>query len=235
MGFHPTTAYSDWQPYTAAGYNGVISVRRDSRYETFEELLAEVRANPDQITLAASSAGTVWHIQSELARQVGDVQFRFVSYPGSAPSQVAAISGEVEVVLTSIGEQRDLLLSGELRALAAFTAEPVEISGVGVVEPITDYVPELASYMPFSSFIGLAVPQDTPDDIKAAIEDAYLAAVDSDLFRNLIEGQLNGTVLGYDAAESSRFVQENTSVISWLLYDIELAANSPEDFDIPRP
>jgi tripartite-type tricarboxylate transporter receptor subunit TctC len=235
MDFHPTTAFEDWQHFTAAGFNGVISVRAESPYQTIEELFDHVRSNPNAVSLGASSAGTIWHIQSELTRDVAGLHFRFIPYQGSAPAQVAAVSGEVDVVWTSIGEQRDLLRSGQLRPLAVFTSEPIEITDVGTVPAITTAVPELEDYLPFSSFIGLAVPRDMPEEIQAAIEEAYLVAVESESFRALIEDQLNGTVLGYDRARSDEFVRRNTSVIAWLLYDLELAEISPEQFGIPRP
>ena len=235
MGFHPTTAFEHWQHFTAAGFNGVISVRPDSPFQTIAQLFDHVRANPNTVTLGASSAGTIWHIQSELTRDVADINFRFVPYQGSAPAQVAAVSGEIDVVWTSIGEQRDLLRSGQLRPLAVFTSEPVDIPGVGVVPAVTSAVPELEDFLPFSSFIGLAVPRDMPEEIQAAIEEAYLAAVASEAFRDLIEGQLTGSVLGFDRVESDEFVWRNTSVIAWLLYDLDLADNSPEQFGIPRP
>ena len=235
MGFHPTTAFADWQHFTAAGFNGVISVRPQSPFQTIEQLFDHVRSNPNTVTLGASSAGTIWHIQSELTRDVAGLNFRFVPYQGSAPAQVAAVSGEIDVVWTSIGEQRDLLRSGQLRPLAVFTSEPVDIPGVGLVPAVTSAVPELASYLPFSSFIGLAVPRDTPEAIQAAIEEAYLAAVASEGFRDLIAGQLTGTVLGFDRTRSDEFVRRNTSVIAWLLFDLDLADNSPEQFGIPRP
>ena len=235
MDFHPTTAFEDWQHFTAAGFNGVISVGAASPYQTIEQLFDFVRSNPNAVTLGASSPGTIWHIQSELTRDVADLHFRFIPYQGSAPAQVAAVSGEVDVVWTSIGEQRDLLRSGQLRPLAVFTSEAIDITDVGLVGPVTAVVPELEPYLPFSSFIGLAVPRDTPEEIQAAIEEAYLAAVASESFRTLIAGQLNGTVIGYDRAESDEFVRRNTSVIAWLLFDLDLASKSPEEFRIPRP
>jgi tripartite-type tricarboxylate transporter receptor subunit TctC len=235
MDFHPTTAFTDWQHFTAAGFNGVISVRPESPYQSIEELFDHVRNNPNTVTLGASSAGTIWHIQSELTRDVAGINFRFVPYQGSAPAQVAAVSGEIDVVWTSIGEQRDLLRSGQLRPLAVFTKEAINITDVGTVPPVTTAVPELEAYLPFSSFIGLAVPRDMPEEIQAAIEEAYLVAVASESFKTLIEGQLNGAALGYDRARSDEFVQRNTSVIAWLLFDLDLATKSPELFGIPRP
>jgi hypothetical protein len=235
MDFHPTTAFTDWQHFTAAGFNGVISVRPDSPYQTIEELFDHVRSNPNTVTLGASSPGTIWHIQSELTRDVADINFRFIPYQGSAPAQVAAVSGEIDVVWTSIGEQRDLLRSGQLRPLAVFTSEAIDITDVGPVPPVTGAVPELE---PLPALLQLHRPRRAPRHARGDPGRHRGGLPGRRRVRelpHLIEGQLNGTVIGYDRAESDEFVRRNTSVIAWLLFDLDLASKSPEQFGIPRP
>ena len=235
LGSHPSSVYSHWQPWVAATFDGVVSVGKNSPFENFEQLLEKAKANPNTITLAASNAGSVWHVQSELLRSYAGVHFKFVAYPGSHPSQVAAMAGDVDVVWTAIGEQRDLIRSGQLRPLTVFRSTSANIEGAGEIPPVTQFLPDLEKRLPLSSYIGIMVAQDTPEKIKEKIERAFVAATQTEAFRNLVEGTLAGTVLGYAGKESLAYVRKQTSSSSWLLHELGLTQHSPEKFGIPRP
>lgn len=233
MGYHPTT-YRDWITFITATFEGVVSVRADSPYETFEQLLTDVRQRPGEITFGASSPGTTWHISMEIMRQYGNFDYQFVPYPGSHPAQVAAMSGEVDAVLTGLGEQIDLIRSGQLRPLAVFAKEPATIESVGQVPAITDFMPELEPYLPFSAWVGLAIPADTPADIVARMTEAYEKAVATDAVRSFTE-QNYGNLVGLTGDDAAQWVEKDTSVVSWLLWELGLATHSPETYNIPRP
>ena len=233
-GYHPTLIGKDWSPLIAAKFDGVISVPKDSPIKDFAELIEQARQNPNTIKYSASSAGVIYHLQSVIMNQKGNVPMQFIPYQGSHPSATAAIAGEVDVVQTGLGEQAELIRAGELRPLVMFSDQAYEMEGVGTIPPITDYLPELKEYLPMDSWVGMAIPSEVPDDIKKLIESAYLKAVQTEEFAKFIK-EREGIVLGYGLEESLEVGLKESSSFSWLLYDLGAVPNSPEDFNIPKP
>jgi len=232
MGFHPTTVYKEWQPLIAASFDGVISVGKDSPYKSFDQIIKDLREKPESLTLAASSPGTTWHIQSKIMERDSGLKFNFIPYPGSYPAQVAAIAGDVDVVHTGLGEQIDLIKSGELRPLAIFSDKAYNIEGYYEIPPITQFLPEVDTKV--NCWIGLAFPSDTPEEIKDKLEEAFNETVNSDRFKDFVINELNGNVITMDAEESLEFVKQQTSIVSWMMVDIGLTTESPEKFGIPK-
>lgn len=77
--------------------------------------------------MAASGRGSIWHLRTELLKQLGEFPVRFIPYDGSGPSQVAALSGEVDLVHTALSEQIALIRGGRLRALVAVQPAPLTL------------------------------------------------------------------------------------------------------------
>jgi tripartite-type tricarboxylate transporter receptor subunit TctC len=233
LGAHTTTS-KDWSYLIVGGAPGVLSVPANSPFQSAEELIAAVRARPDEIRIASSIQASAWHVQYLALSEAGDLQFRWVSYPGSHPSQVAALSGEIEVVLTSLGEQAEFLRGGQLRPLAVIQSDPIEMEGVGSIPPITDVVPEIASYLPLQQFVGSALPADTPPETLARVQAAFQSAMQSEEVQNFGR-QSHSVLMGLSGDEAQRFTERQERVFSWLLYDAGLATHSPEQFGIERP
>lgn len=233
MEYHDTTV-RDWIPMVTASFAGVASVRADSHYKSFADVVKAAKERPDQITASASSPGTTWHTELEIIRKYTGLKFKFVPYSGSYPAQVAAMVGEVEIVLTGIGEQAELLRAKKLRPLAVFDDRPYEFPGVGTIPPITDYLPSLKAVMPFGAWVGLCLPADTPKHIVEIIEAAYEKAVASESVKEFAATN-HCKLLGMTGSEAVKFIEKDTSLVSWLLYDLGLAKKSPEVFGIPKP
>ena len=101
----------------------------------------------------------------ELAR-VSGINVKFIPYPGSAPSQTAAITGEVEIVVTSMAEQAPLIRGGKLRPLAMLHPDSFSIEGVGEIPSAFDQFPALSEHLPLSQAIGFAVNNKAPQEVK---------------------------------------------------------------------
>lgn len=233
MGFHPTTVFETWQPFIAVEADGVISVGKNSPYKSFQDIIDVLSSKPESLTLAASSTGTTWHIQSKILERDSGLRFNFVPYPGSHPAQVAAVAGEVDVVLTGLGEQIDLIRAGELVPLAAFKDKPFDIEGYGEIPALTQFIPGVN--IAVSSWMGMAVPKDIPPKRMIIIEEAFLKTVNSEAFKDFVINDLVATPLDMNASKSLEFVKEQTSVVSWLLWELGMATKSPEEFNIPKP
>ncbi|MEM7446563.1 MAG: tripartite tricarboxylate transporter substrate binding protein, partial [Pseudomonadota bacterium] len=215
-----------WYPFIIGGSPDLISVNADAPYQTLGELIAAAEANPDTILASASGAGSIHHLNLLALVDGTGAALSFVPYPGSAPAQNAAMTGEVEVVVTSLAEQQQLLRSGALRPLAMLTPEPFELADVGVIPSAFDEYPQLTEYLPISQAIGLAVSADAPDDVKSSLSDAFAQAIASDDVQQWAEENyyvLSGAA-GDDAAEEFARLE---SLFAWTLHDLGAAEVDP--------
>lgn len=232
-GAHPTTT-EDWRYFIFAGSPGVISVPEDSPYETFEELIVAVEEDPGSMTIAASGPGSIWHMRAEVLNQETDFDVRYTPYEGSSPSQVAALSGEVDMVHTALAEQVSDIRSGQLRPLVMVEPEPYELEDAGEIPAITESYPELEEHLPLPQWLGFMVPAETPEEVVEDITTAFDEALDSESVEEFLE-DTNNELYGMSGDEAQEMAEDLESQLSWLLYDLDIAEESPEEYGIPRP
>ena len=105
-----------------AGYQFGTSVRADSPWKTWDELIAYVKANPGKITFASPGTGTSLHlVMEDLSLRLG-LNWVHVPYKGSAEAIVALRGSHVQVQagsppweLVEAGQVRPLVMWGNGR------------------------------------------------------------------------------------------------------------------------
>ncbi len=230
------TSWRDWQYFRAATALQAWSVRPDSPLQDFGDLVEAARAEPGKYTVSNSGVGGIWFEGNALMMQTADIEVEQVSYSGGAAGVMAGLQGEVDVIGNGLHEQIEFIRSGELRCLAVFTGEPIELDSGEVLRPVTDFVPELEAFLPFASQYTLAVKKDIPVEILEKIEEAFVAAVNRPEYENLLEERFffKDIAVGEDADRSAALAE---SITSWLLWDLQVpsAKVNPADLGIPRP
>ena len=105
-----------------AGYQFGTSVRTDSPWKTWDELIAYVKANPGKISFASPGTGTSLHlVMEDLSIRLG-LNWVHVPYKGSAEAIVALRGSHVQVQagsppweLVEAGQVRPLVMWGNER------------------------------------------------------------------------------------------------------------------------
>ena len=223
-----------WYPFIIAGSPDLISVTANAPYQTLEDLIEAAKADPGKIKASASGAGSIHHLNLLALMKGTGARFNFIPYPGSAPAQNAAMTGEVEVVVTSLAEQQQLLQGGQLRPLAMLVTDVVELENVGAIPSAFTSYPALEEHLPISQAIGMAVRNDAPDDVKAKLADAFSKALESDAVQNWAKDNFYA-VSGKTGEDARAEFAKLESLFSWTLFDLGAAKKSPQDFGIPKP
>jgi tripartite-type tricarboxylate transporter receptor subunit TctC len=232
-GAHHTTA-KDWQWFWAGGSPGVLLVPMDSKYKTFKDLVDDAKARPGQVKVGASVLPGVWSIRWMSITTTAGIKTNVLPYAGSAPSVTASLTGEVDAVHVSVGEALQYMQAKKLRPIIASEVEPVNIPGIGKVEPITNMFPELKKVLPMPQLLGMAIPINTPDPIKTAITKAFTAAMDSAALKKILEAQV-ATPFGWSGEKANAISKSLESKFSWMLVDLKLAKKNPAELGIPKP
>ncbi len=223
-----------WDTFIVGGSPDVISVTANSPYKTIQDLIEAAKKNPKSIKAAASGAGSIHHLNLLAVENGSGAKFNFIPYKGSAPSQNAAMTGEVTVVVTSLAEQQQLLRGGKLRALGMLIPSSFDVADLGTIPSAFDAYPGLSKYLPISQAIGFAVPSTVPAEAKAVLVDAFEKAMATDKVKNWAKANYY-LLSGKTGAESKAVFDALESNFAWTLWELGAAKVNPADLGIPKP
>lgn len=99
-------------------YPFVLSVRKDSKYKTLDELLRAARAEPGKVSYGSAGLGSTLHMAVELLANAAKVKFLHVPYRGEAPSFTGLLTGDVDFVINTTTVAVPQVKSGEVRGIA---------------------------------------------------------------------------------------------------------------------
>lgn len=225
--------YADFHPINILGRGvAVISVPADSKYQTLDELLADISANPGAVKMGSTGPGGLPSTIGALISNATDFEVTAIPFDGEGPGITAMLGGEVDFMPTGISASAEQIKAGNMRALAVVNTEPVEI--LPGVPPITDTIPEMDRFLPWGPFYGVFARRGVPEDVVATLTDAYSAAAQDPGFVELMQARGN-VMMNISGAEAEDFLAKWQQVTVWVLQDTGAAKVNPEDLGIPRP
>lgn len=145
------------------GDPGVIVVGKDSPFQTLGDLVEAIKADPASVTFAGgSAAGGFDHLKPLMVlKAAGFTDFAKVKYigmDGGAEAITQTIGGFTQAMTGDMSEISGFIKSGDVRALAVLTAEPV---------PGFEQIPTAKSQgfdVEVVNWRGLYVPKGISDD-----------------------------------------------------------------------
>ncbi len=85
---------------------------------TLQELVALAKAKPESVKIAQAATGSLVGILQ--LQEAAGVKFLIVPYKSSAQGEVAAMSGEVDMVATTAGTAREHVRAGKMKGIFIF-------------------------------------------------------------------------------------------------------------------
>jgi tripartite-type tricarboxylate transporter receptor subunit TctC len=142
---------------------------------TVQELIAQLKKNPEKITFASSGAGSSDHLTAALFWQKTGTTGLHVPYKGGAPAITDLIGGHADASFQNINAVINHIKSGKLKALA-ITSEKRS--------PLLPQVPTLdesgIKEVNVYSWQGIAAPKGLPADVKTRLHGAIVGALNND-------------------------------------------------------
>lgn len=142
----------------------VLAAHPSFPVKSVKDLIALARAKPGQISFGSGGIGNITHLEMELIKSLTGVKMEHVPYKGSAPSIVGLVSGEVQVLFTSIPAGLGQVRAGKIRAIAVSTLK--RSSAMPDVPTIDESA--LKGY-DAASWYGLFMPAGAPKNAVATI------------------------------------------------------------------
>lgn len=180
--------YTDFEPVCLlTSTASVLTASAKSPWKTWQELFADAKARPGQISVGATLASTS-HFFPALIEKAAGVKFKYVSYEGLAPRMNAILGGHIDLTDSNL-TQKGKVDAGELKFIAIATEKR---------SPETPNVPtlkELGVNVVFDVSRGIMAPKGTPADVLAKLESACAAAAKDPAFAEAMKKQ--GTDVRY--------------------------------------
>jgi len=150
---------------------GVLLVRADSQFQTFEDLVKYAKENPRMVTIGHSGIGGDDWIVINLLNQRAGIEIVPVPFAGDGPSWQAALGGHITATSNNLGITYPQIKDGAFRALAIYTEKR---------SPLIPDVPtakELGYDIISGSSRGYSVLKGTPQEAMDILEKAFWKVV----------------------------------------------------------
>jgi len=207
-------AYTDFEPVCSVSNTpSVVTASPKTKWSSWQELLADAKARPGQITVGAT-LGSTSHFFPALIEKAAGIKFKYVSYEGLAPRMNAILGGHIDLTDSNL-TQKGKVDAGQLKFLAVGTEK--RLAGA----PNVPTLKELGVNVVYAVTRGLMVPKGTPADIIAKLGDACQKATSEAKFAEDMAKQ--GTFVRYlDRSAYTAFLKENDDLNTTLARDLGL-------------
>ena len=159
-----------------------LMVRTEGEYQTYEDLIAAAKENPGEIPVGIQGLGSRVHLAMLQLQEQAGVEFQLVSYPGGAgPQKEALLNQEVDAVVTSLGDFASLIEEGDVKGIVEFSDTP------NPAYPEVPIASDVGIDLQIGSFIILAAPAGTPEEVVGKLEETYQTAHQSEEFQTWLE------------------------------------------------
>jgi tripartite-type tricarboxylate transporter receptor subunit TctC len=189
----PYDPVRDFAPITQiTSYQYVLVVPRQSSIHSLDDLIAQARAKPGQLSYGSAGVGAGGHLAGELLALMTGTQLVHVPYKGNAQALTDVLSGQLSFTFDTVVTAAPHIQSGRLRAYA--------VSGprrAGVLPDVPTM--EELGYKGYAvtQFQGLLAPAGTDPRVIARLHDeAVKAARMPDVVRKLETEGGNDMVAG---------------------------------------
>ncbi|HKA45599.1 MAG TPA: tripartite tricarboxylate transporter substrate-binding protein [Burkholderiales bacterium] len=167
--WHPLT---DLEPISMLSVSTlIIAGRTNLPQNDGKELIAWLKANPDQATVATVGAGSGAHVCALYFEQKIGTRFRYVPYKGGAPAMADLMANQVDLFCGEASQMLSFFKSGRIKPLVVMSKSrwrPMPEVPTAVELGATD------TYIPF--WHGLWAPKGTPKQVVAKVNDAVVKA-----------------------------------------------------------
>ena len=181
----------------------VMAVTNTLPVRTVPEFIAYAKANPDRISYGSAGTGSSNHLSGELLKMMAGVPMVHVPYRGAAPALTDVISGQVQLIFSSVTSTAEYIKAGKLRALAVTSRTRSEV--LPELPPIADFVPGYEAI----NWWGIAAPKATARDVIDKLNrEINTAFADPRIKARLFD--LGGPPLAGSPAEFGKLIADET-------------------------
>ena len=184
----------------------VLVVGPNSPYRTLQDIIKAAKANPGKLTFGTAGAGSSMYLFIELLKSMTGIELLHVPYQGSAKANIDVMGGQIDMQFDSMPGASSLIKDGRLRPIAVSSAKRSHV---------LPEVPTMAEAglpgFEAESWLGLAAPKGTPDDVIRILNKAANDALATPKVRDQLLG-MGTRPVGGTPEEFTRFVTDQVAM-----------------------
>ncbi len=159
----------------------VISVRKDHRFQSLADLVAEAKAKPNTVTFSSVGVGSTQHLAGELLASLAGIELVHVPYRGGQAPVTDLLGGRIDVMIDTLTVTRPQLSAGTIRGLAVTSPAPwPSLPGIpAAADTVNGY--DVRSWM------GIATTKGVPEPLVKRLNAEILYALKQPQVRDKLE------------------------------------------------
>lgn len=198
---------------------GVLAVNPSLPVQSVKDLIALAKSEPGKLNYGSAGIGGFGHISGAMFALMSGIQITHVPYKGAGQANLAAASGEIQMVFSDAIPAMSFIHSGRLRPLAVTSLKHA---------PILPNLPTISESgvkdFDNSSWMAMGVPEGTPP----AIVDKLNKAINVVLKKPKIAERLATTgavVVGGTAEQFATFLKSEIAKFAKVVKDANITTN----------
>lgn len=214
MPYHPLNDLQQIIQYSE--FNFSISVKGNSPFKDFKQLIAYARQNPNKLTYGTTGTLSLAHIAIVQVAKKENVKFNNLTFKGSPESMAALLGGHVDFVggdfnyaLLDAGEIRLLAIIGENRNAWYPQVPTLKDLGYSEVPPATIYH-------------NIAGPKGIPQEIVRKLEEAFTLAMKEPSFINGLK-EIRFPVIYRNSKDMTDYIARNYEFYEKIIKEMGLS------------
>jgi len=238
MGHVDFVPWKEWIFFQAADAIADWGVPVDSPFQTFADVVAAAKANPGKVSISTSGTGGLWHELALIVGSFAGINLKYVPYKGGKAATLAGLQGEVDIAGGGVHEHVDLVRAGKMRSLQQTGTEDIVLENGAVMPSIGGMVPAIKPFLPIGGTYNFIMRRDTPPDVVAMVQAAFVDAVHSDAFQAIVKKKFFQTDIRVGEAADKRAAQlETITVDTFNKFADQIGAEvkTAADLGLPAP
>jgi tripartite-type tricarboxylate transporter receptor subunit TctC len=137
-----------------------------------QELVAYARANPGALNFGSAGTGTSQHLAGEMLKMMAGIDMTHVPFRGAGQAATSLVTGEIQLMFSSIADVLPFIQDGRLRAIAVTSKERSRV--------LPDLIPVAEQGFPdydVKAWFGMVAPRGTPGPLIAKLHDGIAQAL----------------------------------------------------------
>ncbi len=215
----PFDVTKDFAPVSLVGAGpSALVVHPSLPVRSVRELIALAKKRPGELNYASGGTGNITHLAMVLFNGMTGTDMTHIPYKGGGPSTVATVSGEAQLMFSSVASTLPHIKQGRLRALGVSSAK----RSLALPDVPTVAEAGLPGYEA-SSWYGLMLPAATPAAIVERLGTETAKAVESAELKERLISQGIEPVTG-GAAEFTRYLRAEIPKWAKVIKDARIPA-----------
>lgn len=121
LGYDPV---SDFVPLAMVGtVSNVLVVPIDSKLNRVEDVIKELKRNPDGLTYGSSGAGTSQHLSGQLFQSLTGTKMRQIIYKGGSQAMIDLAGGQLDMIFETYAAAKPMIEAKKVKVLGVTSAK----------------------------------------------------------------------------------------------------------------